>query len=65
MTKIVLLLYELLLLFVVGEGISGLAVSGKKQSRGGKGIKKPKKKVISIKLPYSRKFWMELHLAFQ
>lgn len=35
-----------LIVIAAGEGISGLAIAGKKQSRGGKGIKKTKKKVI-------------------
>ncbi|XP_003385869.3 PREDICTED: density-regulated protein homolog [Amphimedon queenslandica] len=38
----------------VCEGVSGLAVSGKKQSRGGKGIKKPKKKEVTRSINISQ-----------
>lgn len=36
---------KFIIILLAEEGISGVSVSGKKQSRGGKGIKKAKKKV--------------------
>ena len=42
---IIILKEKFIIILLAEEGISGVSVSGKKQSRGGKGIKKAKKKV--------------------